>query len=191
MRGRGEEAALGGVGRIVRLRVSGVWRGGDAARVVGARYWRRGGYGDFSKGVWRLRGRDSDGSNEGRFLTVQDGGEGRMRRPMPDFERRVRNLDHALWRVNFLASILQTHRSLTPRDAPWRAQEAEYVERLAWAERELERWRSMKKGDPHARSRTPPLPLGQPQVQADDEPQGRATRAQGHARSQGRAMNSA
>lgn len=82
-----------------------------------------------------------------------------MRCPMPDFERRVRNLDHALWRVNFLASILQTHRTLSPRDADWRRQEAEYVERLAWAERELERWRTMKKGDAQQeKHRSPPPP---------------------------------
>lgn len=67
-----------------------------------------------------------------------------------DPARYERNLEHAVWRVNFLASLLQAHRALGRRDEDWGQKEAEYQSRIAWAERELERWQ---------RTRSQPAPM--------------------------------
>ncbi|MGV3659009.1 MAG: hypothetical protein ACO1TE_02460, partial [Prosthecobacter sp.] len=53
--------------------------------------------------------------------------------------RHEQNFEHAVWRVNFLSSLLQAHRSLAKRGKLWREKEAELVGRLGWAEKEMER----------------------------------------------------
>lgn len=58
---------------------------------------------------------------------------------MADLRRHEQNFEHAVWRVNFLSSLLQTHRSMAKRGRLWRQKEAELVDRLVWAEKELER----------------------------------------------------
>jgi hypothetical protein len=55
-------------------------------------------------------------------------------------ERHRQNLEHARWRVEFLLSLLDSHRQmLTRRDAEWQQKEADYVRQLAAAQVELER----------------------------------------------------
>jgi len=55
-------------------------------------------------------------------------------------ERHRENLEHARWRVEFVLSLLDSHRRmLTRRDAEWRQKETEYLKQLAAAQVELER----------------------------------------------------
>jgi hypothetical protein len=55
-------------------------------------------------------------------------------------ERRRQNLEHARWRVEFVLSLLDSHRGmLTKRDAEWKRKEADYLRQLAAAQIELER----------------------------------------------------
>jgi hypothetical protein len=56
------------------------------------------------------------------------------------FELHQQQLEHARWRVQFLLSLLQTHRQLvSKRDAQWAARESEYVRQLAAAQAALDR----------------------------------------------------
>ncbi len=75
---------------------------------------------------------------------------------MADLSRHEQNFEHAVWRVNFLSSLLQTHRALAKRSGLWRQKEAELVDRLVWAEKELERLTDPGRPPPvrqHARGR--------------------------------------
>lgn len=58
---------------------------------------------------------------------------------MAELRRHEQNFEHAVWRVNFLSSLLQTHRALAKRGRLWRQKEADLMDRLVWAENELER----------------------------------------------------
>lgn len=51
---------------------------------------------------------------------------------------RTDNLAHAHWRVRFLKNLLDVHRSIPQRTSyDWLLQEADYLRRIALAEREL------------------------------------------------------
>jgi hypothetical protein len=55
-------------------------------------------------------------------------------------ERHRRNLEHARWRVDFLLSMLDSHRKLQGRrDATWQEREREYLKQLALAQAEWDR----------------------------------------------------
>lgn len=74
-------------------------------------------------------------------------------------ERHRQNLEHARWRVEFVLSLLDSHRGmLTKRDAAWQRREADYVKQLAEAQIELERldshevmkWREDREASQHS-----------------------------------------
>ena len=51
------------------------------------------------------------------------------------------DFDHARWRVQFLRSLVQMHRTSPKRGAEtWKQEEEVYAQRLATAEKELERF---------------------------------------------------
>jgi hypothetical protein len=55
-------------------------------------------------------------------------------------ERHRRNLEHSRWRVDFLLSLLDSHRKMqVKRDARWEEKEREYLKQLALAQAELDR----------------------------------------------------
>ncbi|HSI61579.1 MAG TPA: hypothetical protein VLE43_00635 [Candidatus Saccharimonadia bacterium] len=56
-----------------------------------------------------------------------------------DFARkRLDDLAHAHWRVRFLKNLFEVHRSIPQRSSyDWLLQEADYMQRIALAEREL------------------------------------------------------
>jgi hypothetical protein len=65
-------------------------------------------------------------------------------------ERHRRNLEHSRWRVDFLLSLLDSHRKMrAQRDAKWEESERAYLKDLALAQadwdrldrHELPRWR--------------------------------------------------
>jgi hypothetical protein len=51
--------------------------------------------------------------------------------------RRSQAVEHAEWRVNFVRSLLASHRLLLARGSNWYAKEAGLVNRLAMAKAEL------------------------------------------------------
>lgn len=62
--------------------------------------------------------------------------------------KRLDDLAHAHWRVRFLKNLLQVHRSIPQRTSyDWLLQEADYLQRIALAEREL----SKRMGTPPSR----------------------------------------
>jgi hypothetical protein len=59
--------------------------------------------------------------------------------PLNRHERHRQNLEHARWRVEFLLSLLDSHRRmLTKRDIDWQRREVDYIRQLATAQIELE-----------------------------------------------------
>jgi uncharacterized protein HemX len=53
-------------------------------------------------------------------------------------QARTDQLSHAQWRVRFLKSLLKVHRSIPQWTSyDWLLQEADYLQRIAQAEREL------------------------------------------------------
>jgi hypothetical protein len=62
--------------------------------------------------------------------------------------KRLDDLAHAHWRVRFLKNLLEVHRSIPQRSSyDWLLQEADYLQRIALAEREL----SKRMGTPSSR----------------------------------------
>ncbi|QIF04671.1 hypothetical protein [Roseimicrobium sp. ORNL1] len=52
--------------------------------------------------------------------------------------QRLDDLAHAHWRVKFLKNLLEVHRSIPKRSGnDWLLQEADYVQRIVQAEREI------------------------------------------------------
>jgi hypothetical protein len=47
-------------------------------------------------------------------------------------------LEHAQWRIEFLASLLQSHRLHESSESEWEEKQADYLERMATAKEELE-----------------------------------------------------
>jgi hypothetical protein len=50
-----------------------------------------------------------------------------------------RQLEHAKWRVEFLASLLPSHRLLQVAEPEWEGQDADRIERMEAAKEELKR----------------------------------------------------
>jgi hypothetical protein len=78
-------------------------------------------------------------------------------------ERYRRNLEHARWRVDFLLSMLDSHRKMQVRRSPnWEEREREYLKELALAQadwdrldrHEVPRWREDQPVALHAGSRS-------------------------------------
>jgi hypothetical protein len=59
--------------------------------------------------------------------------------PLTTSDRRMDNLHHAQWRVNFQQSLLDMHRSTTWHGPGWYDKEAECARRLMEAREELHR----------------------------------------------------
>ena len=79
--------------------------------------------------------------------------------PLNRHERHRENLEHARWRVEFVLSLLDSHRGmLTKRNAEWQQKETDYLKQLATAQIELEhldkhevmRWREDRETSQHS-----------------------------------------
>jgi hypothetical protein len=76
---------------------------------------------------------------------------------MSSQERQRRNLAHARWRVEFLLSLLDVHRSNHVHRPGWTEKEAAYLHQIAEAQVELDReeWRTHVAGMATARGGFP------------------------------------
>jgi hypothetical protein len=64
---------------------------------------------------------------------------------MTESELHSRHLQHAEWRVGFVRSLLEMHRhSIALHGAEWSREETILIDRLATAEAELQRLRSLQ-----------------------------------------------
>lgn len=57
-------------------------------------------------------------------------------------ERQKGNLEHAHWRLEFLLSLLQTHRTVSIKTPDWARKESDYLHQIAEVQVELDRLES-------------------------------------------------